>query len=261
MGKLSIQRMLTKSVRGLGNNSATILTCLGAAGVVATAVMSVKATPKALILIRSDSRKNHNGDPYAYSKAEAIKSCWKCYIPAAAIGLSTIALIFGANTLNRRKQASLMSAYALLDRSYRSYRSKVKDMYGSDADRAVEQAAAKDEYSSYCKKNAEKKLFYDECSKKYIDADEDIFWRAENCVNYLIHSEGAATLADYKRELGLEVSEADKKIGWNCGTLIEWYGVNWVVFNHEDAVMDDGLECCIIYPDLYPSDENMEDWL
>ena len=100
--------------RSLKKASPTILTCIGAAGVVATAVLAVKATPKADSLIKADSRRNHDGDPYAATKLEAVKSCWKCYIPAAATGVATIICIFGANTLNKKQQASLASAYALV---------------------------------------------------------------------------------------------------------------------------------------------------
>jgi len=41
--------------RSLKKASPTILTCIGAAGVVATAVLAVKATPKADSLIKADS--------------------------------------------------------------------------------------------------------------------------------------------------------------------------------------------------------------
>ena len=92
--------------RSLKKASPTILTCIGAAGVVATAALAVKATPKADSLIKADSRRNHDGDPYAATKLEAVKSCWKCYIPAAATGVATIICIFGANTLNTGAQES-----------------------------------------------------------------------------------------------------------------------------------------------------------
>ena len=44
-------RLVPKAERFLKKASPTILTCIGAAGVVATAVMAAKATPKALKLI------------------------------------------------------------------------------------------------------------------------------------------------------------------------------------------------------------------
>ena len=123
--------------RSLKKASPTILTCIGAAGVVATAVLAVKATPKADSLIKADSRRNHDGDPYAATKLEAVKSCWKCYIPAAATGVATIICIFGANTLNKKQQASLASAYALVNRSYSDYKHKLKELYGEDAHKKI----------------------------------------------------------------------------------------------------------------------------
>lgn len=117
-----------KVVRAMKKATPTILTCIGAIGVVATAVLTAKATPKALELVKVDSRKIHDGDPNAATKMEAVKSCWKCYIPAAITGAATITCIFGANILNRRQQAALTSAYALISRSYDDYKRKVKEV-------------------------------------------------------------------------------------------------------------------------------------
>lgn len=108
----SKQGLAKQAGNALKKASPTILTCLGAIGVVVTAVLAVKATPKAMEMVKADSRKNHDGDPNAATKVEVIKSCWKCYIPAVVTGTATITCIFGANVLNRRQQASLTSAYA-----------------------------------------------------------------------------------------------------------------------------------------------------
>ena len=133
--------------RSLKKASPTILTCIGAAGVVATAVLAVKETPKADSLIKADSRRNHDGDPYAATKLEAVKSCWKCYIPAAATGVATIICIFGANTLNKKQQASLASAYALVNRSYSDYKHKLKELYGEDAHKKIMESIAAEKSS------------------------------------------------------------------------------------------------------------------
>ena len=50
--------LIQKIGRTMKKASPTILSCIGAVGVVATAVMAVKATPKALELVKEDSRKN-----------------------------------------------------------------------------------------------------------------------------------------------------------------------------------------------------------
>lgn len=93
--KPKINQLINKSVVRLKRGSPTVLTCLGVAGVVATTVSAVMATPKAIEKIRKDSLINHDGDPCGYSKTEAIRSAWVYYIPSTVIGVSTITCIDG----------------------------------------------------------------------------------------------------------------------------------------------------------------------
>ena len=116
-----MEKLLHVSKRFIKRNASTILTCIGGAGVIATSVLAVKATPKALQMI--DNAKEEKGEDL--SKWEIVKTAGPAYIPAVLVGASSIACIFGANVLNQRQQASLMSAYALLDNSYKEYKAKV----------------------------------------------------------------------------------------------------------------------------------------
>lgn len=125
----------------LKRHSSTILTTIGAIGVVATAVIAVKDTPKALRIL--DEAEQEKGEELTVK--EKIVTAGPVYIPAIAVGVSTIACIFGANTLNKRNQAALMSAYALLDQSYKDYKRKVSDIYGKDADKKIIEEIAKEE--------------------------------------------------------------------------------------------------------------------
>ena len=116
----------TQIMKKLCDNSSTILTCVGAVGVAATATMAVKATPKAIALL--EEAREEKGEEL--TKLEVIDVTAPVYIPAAIAGFSTIACIFGANILNKRSQAALMSAYALLDNSYKEYMRKSEELYG-----------------------------------------------------------------------------------------------------------------------------------
>ena len=142
MKKPNLQRLAQRSKIYLRKASPTILSGLGAAGVIVTSVLAVRATPKALRKIRADSKTNHDGDPEAYNKLEAVKSAWACYIPAAISGTATIFCIFGANVLNKRQQAALTSAYALLNDSYNNYKDKLKELYGEEAHQKIVDAIA-----------------------------------------------------------------------------------------------------------------------
>lgn len=123
-------------------NSATILTCLGAAGVVGTALLTGKASIKANNLVKE--AKKVKGEDLTF--AEKIKVTAPVYIPPILLGATTITCIFGANILNKKTQASLAGAYALLDQSYKDYKNKVIEMYGDDVDRKIVESIAEDYY-------------------------------------------------------------------------------------------------------------------
>ena len=113
---------------------------LGATGVIATAVMAVKRTPKALTLL--ESAKEEKGEEL--TKLEKFKIASPVYIPAMITGTATIACIFGSNIISKNQQAALMSAYALLDNSYKEYKKKTEELYGEDAGRQIREEIAKD---------------------------------------------------------------------------------------------------------------------
>lgn len=143
----------------------TLLTCIGAIGVIATSVMAVKATPKATKLLEASEKEKGE----KLTKMEVVKIAAPAYIPAAVVGASTIACIFGANILTKHSQASLASAYALLDRSYKEYRNKVNALYGEKADDKVVTEVTNDYYEEYPERdetlideeNDDVKLFFD----------------------------------------------------------------------------------------------------
>lgn len=110
----AIQKMLHKSGLCIRKYSPVALSCVASVGVVVTAIAAAKATPRAVALVYADSRKKHDGDPYAYTKKEAFIAAWKCYIPAVAFGASTVACIMGANALNRRQQVPMRSSKILI---------------------------------------------------------------------------------------------------------------------------------------------------
>lgn len=221
--------------RSLKKASPTILTCIGAAGVVATAVLAVKATPKADSLIKADSRRNHDGDPYAATKLEAVKSCWKCYIPAAATGVATIICIFGANTLNKKQQASLASAYALVNRSYSDYKHKLKELYGEDAHKKIMESIAAEKSSmppitatggfsnsslEFEDANEEQRLFYDSFSKRYFQATISQVLQAEYHINRNMVLGAFVTLNDFYDFLGISHIEGGDVVGWLLSDIL-----------------------------------------
>lgn len=154
----------------LKRNASTILTCLGAAGVIATSITAVRATPKAELLLKE--AKEEKGENLTI--LEKIQTAGPAYIPSLLIGASTIACIFGANVLNTRQQATLMSAYGLLETSYKEYSKKVKELYGEEADNKVKEEVTKEHYTEIPETISEgKQLFFDFKTLNYFESTMD----------------------------------------------------------------------------------------
>lgn len=224
-------------------NASTILTCVGGIGVVATAVVAVKDTPKAMQII--EKKTEEKGEDL--TTIEKIKVAGPVYIPAVAIGVSTLACIFGANTLNKRTQASLMSAYALLDSSYKEYKNKVEEMYGEGASARVQGEVARDKYNSDdISIDDEKLLFYDYFSERYFESTMEEVMQAEYDINRELHTKDYAYLNEFYDLLGLDHIQSGWYLGWSMGASLSHYWKTWIDFRHEKVEMEDGMECYII---------------
>jgi hypothetical protein len=236
-------------------NATTILTCVGAAGVVATSVMAVKATPKAIKLL--EEAKEQKGSDL--TKLEKVKVAGPSYIPAGMMGAATIACIFSAQILNKRQQAALTSAYALLDQSYKEYKNKVDELYGEDAGEKVRAEIAKDAYKETdIEVHDGKQLFYDFFSGRYFESTlEHVQW-AEYEINRSVAVNGGASVNEFYDYLGLEELPEYDMLGWSDAQMYEMYWHTWIEFEHEKVIVDDedetqaGLECTIIHMPLEP---------
>ena len=245
-----MNKFLRRSQMFLKRNSSTILTCVGGAGVVVTAVMAVKATPKALVLL--EKAKEEKGSDL--TKLEVVKTAGPAYIPAVVAGVSTITCIFGANVLNKRKQAALTSAYILLDNSYKEYKKKVEELYGEAANIRVAEEIAKDNYvkQEVSVMDDNKILFYDDFSERYFEATMEDVIRAEYEINKKLAMFSGVYLNEFYQLLGIPGTDYGEYLGWSSGELYDTQWNTWLDFDHDKVVMDDGLECYIISTKFEP---------
>ena len=267
--------LLKRAGKAFKKATPTILTCISAAGVVVTVVLAVKATPKALKCIEKEKEVKNAENGENLTRMETIAACWRCYIPAAATGIATIGCIFGANALNRRQQASLVSAYALASRSFNSYKQKVKELYGEEAHKKVMASLAAEKSTKptisagslaqmtsvgFEDANEEERLFYDAISDRYFQATISQVLQAEYHLNRnFALSGGFITLNQFYEFLSVSKVRGGDEVGWMVSD-----GLYWVDFDHQKTVVDDGLngevECYIIDAPFPPvSEEEWED--
>ena len=229
--------------KALKKHAPTILTSIGGAGVVTTAVMAAKATPKAVLLL--EQAEAERGEKL--TKFEKVKVAGPVYIPTALMGATTLVCIFGANTLNQRKQAALTSAYGLVNSSYQEYKKKVEELYGKDANNEVTEEIAKDHYErSVVQVDDGKELFYDEFSKRYFVSTVADVQRAEYYINRDLSMREWATLNEFYIYLDLPPIQSGEELGWSTGMNFDYYWQTWIDFTHRKVTMPDGVECHMI---------------
>ena len=243
-------------------NASTILTCLGGAGVVLTTITAVKATPKALAVLEEAKKEKEE-----LTTVEKIKIAGPKYIPTILIGTGTVACIFGANIMNKRHQAALVSAYTLVDSSFKEYKQKLKELYGEETHNNVINAIAVEKadpdvvargsyFGTSCDLSTEEAcgdpvLFYEEYGNRYFESTIEQVISAEYHLNRNYALRGYTVLNELYEFLGLETTDYGSVLGWAPTDEGEY----WVEFNHRKVVLDDGLECYILEMPFEPSYE------
>lgn len=248
--------MLHKSKLYLKRNASTILTCVSAAGVVSTTYLAVKATPKAIkILEQAEQKKGER-----LTNSEVVVSVVPIYLPSIISGTVTIVSIFGANILNKRQQAALTSAYALLSNSYKEYKDKVAELYGDDIHDEIQTEIAKDNYKESDIKNDDTELFYDVFSKQYFESTLFKVQQAEYYINRDLVMRDYAYLNEFYEYLDIEPIDSGWKLGWSTGSCLAAYWQPWLDFNHTKFTMGDGTECIKItmFQEPFADFENYE---
>ena len=238
---MSVQQVLGKFNRKtelyLKRNGPTILTLVGVIGVITTTVSAVKSTTKALDILEK-VKEEKGGD---LTKLEIIKYAGPVYIPTIIFGTSTIACIFSANIRNKRKQAELISAYAVLENSYKEYKRKVIELYGEDSTNKIYKGIVSENIDEYDSEDPNEQLFFDMYSMRYFTTTKEKVSNAKYSINEHLNEYGFVPINFLYDLLGLPGIDYGDFIGWNDRNT------SFIFFEDEKVIVtDDGLECIVI---------------
>ena len=239
----------------LHRNSSTILTCIGAVGVVTTAISVAKATPK----VEQRLKKATYEKGEELTKLETVLVAAPVYIPSVVMGVATIACIFSANALNKKHQATITSAYAALSNYHKAYRDKLIELHGEEMDKEIQEAMAR-EYCDFHRIGLdtpdEKVTFYDEISGESITCYERELMDAEYHLNRNFVMRGYASLNEFYTFLGLPNTKEGDELGWTMSG-----GYSWIDFEHRLISRDDGGSKLYSIDMVFPPDADyMLDW-
>jgi hypothetical protein len=243
--------------QSLSSNSPTILSGLAVAGVVATAVLAVRATPKVVTDLEefeiakntwaeaAEKVEGSEPDLVPLTKVEIVQVSWKAYLPAMITGAATIACIIGSNQIGLRRNIALAGAYTLVDTAFREYKDEVLTQLGAAKERKVADAVLVKQMeknppvqdSQVVMIGGSDVLCYESLSGRYFRSTAEDLRRAENDLNAdLLNHSMYVDLNLWFDYLGLEHTDLGSILGWNVEKKLDTFFTSHISPNGEPCL-------------------------
>ena len=243
MKKPDLSKFIKDAQSLLTKHSPEILMGIGITGMLTTTILAVKATPKAIKLIEA---KKEIEEVDELTPIETVKTCWKCYIPAAATGVASMACLIGSSSVSVRRNAALATAYKISETAIAEYREKVIETIGEKKEQVVREKVSE----SRIEKNPVSKnevivtaagntLCYEYLSGRYFYSDIDKIKKIVNELNAKMLSDGYISLNEFYEELGLDQTGIGDQVGWNLYSC----GRELIKLHFSSHLSDDGRPC------------------
>ena len=254
MKGIDVSGLLNHGKLLLIKHSPEILTGIGVVGVITSAIMAVRATPKALTLVYEEVVDRTDCDmqidlqqlPTLLPPKDVIFLTWKCYIPSFVTGGLSVACIIGGQRVNLRRNVALSAAYSLSEAAFREYREKITDTFGEKKERSVRDEIAKDRLERQPVSSSEiiitekgNTLCFDCISGRYFKSDIEKIRQTVNQLNYRLEQEMFISLNEFYYELGLRPVKLGEDNGWNVNDGL-------IDINYSSNLAEDGTPCLVM---------------
>lgn len=268
---MKLKELWNKTLNFTNQNSPTILTGLGVAGVFATGLMAYKAGPKAHRILEEYHKDKELIDPNDKETKkivvkQAAKDLAPILLPPILMGVATSACIIGSNRISSKRIAVISAAYSFAEHRLKDYQEKMLEVIGDKKRDQVKDSIAKkhleqsdinentnfiitgdgdmpslDVYSNQKFRSSTEKIeqVINKLSARMI---EEISWGEDDVF---------IELNDLYLALGLESTPYSKDFGWIPEDL-----VNGRLPIYTSAVLKDGKPYITVeYDDLTPRKE------
>ena len=239
-----------QGVKNLGGvisrNSPAILTGLGCAGVLTTAILTGRATLRASEILKMEAP-NEQLPP-----TEIVKLTWKVFIPPVLVGASSIACIIGANTINTHRNAALAALYSLSETAFREYKEKTVEEIGRNKELKVRDSIAQDRVTTnpvgdrtiIFTGNGEV-LCYDALCDRYFKSSAEKIRQQVLELNEDLRNEMWLDLNDLYYAIGLPSTKLGSQVGFDIDK-------GYIQVDYTGTLTPEGQPCLSIDMTVYP---------
>lgn len=239
---------VTKQVKSVTKkNAPLILTTVGVTGMVASTVLAVNATPKALDII--NEAELEKGEEL--TRQEVIKVAWKPYMPAVGTAVFSIACIIGAHSIHAKRGAALAAAYKLSQSALHEFKNKTLEVVGEKKAKEIKDEISKEQVR---KKPANKTeviitekgehLCFEPISGRYFKSSVSKIKETVIEANMYMLNNEYISLNTFYSMLGLDHTKNGYDLGWTIskgkididfGSIIADDGTPTIAIQYDDA--------------------------
>lgn len=242
---MSFDRIMRKTGNFLNKNTPAILTGLSVAGVISAVGLAIKATPEAHREIQ-DARSELGED---LTPVDKVRLVWRHYVPTGAVVVLTVGTIIGAQSISHRRQAMIMSAYALTETSFREYQTKVRDELGEKKEDEIRDKIAQDHIMDVPMVNSQVIVTgngdvtcFDSLSGRYFTSSMETIRQSVNDINEQCLNQENASQNEFYDKIGLSGVKFGEDQGWRVDHLMKL---------HYTSELHDGKPVLVLeYPHL-----------
>lgn len=230
----------------LSRNSPAILTGLGCAGVLTTAILTGRATLQASEILKMEVPDEQ------LPATEIVKLTWKVFIPPVLVGASSIACIIGANTINTHRNAALAALYSLSETAFREYKEKVVEEIGRNKELKVRDNIAQDRVTTnpvgdrtiIFTGNGEV-LCYDALCDRYFKSSAEKIRQQVLELNEELRNDMWLDLNDLYYAIGLPSTKLGNQVGFDIDK-------GYIQVDYTGTLTPEGQPCLSIDMTVYP---------
>lgn len=229
-------------------NTIRLLTICSIAGTIGTAILSIKATQKAVRILNT-YEDEMDKEPSLKDKIELLLPI---YVPTILTVGSTIFCILSVNHISKKSQGSILAAYSLLETQFKEYKKSVKTIYGENSDDEIINNVLNDKIidsNLRCTDKNEVIFIEDLIQEPFISTIEQV-QRAEYELNRLFILRGYASVNDFLTFIGVDEKGLGDMFGWSFDIGVD-YGYEWIDFTHE-KIDYNGREAYLIHYTFEP---------
>ena len=234
---MPLSDLLEKGKMFWSNNDTGILTGVGVVGTVSTAILTGRATIKAVRIIDAETAKlkekfpDDAADPRMnreLSTQDKVKLVWPQYVPPVGVGAVTVTSIIMANRIAGKQAAALAAAYSLSEKAFTEYKEKVVEKIGQNKETDIHDDIVKDKMKKYPVNTREiilagtgEVLCFDIMSGRYFQSSVEEIKKAENNTNFEIVHHMYASLSSFYDRIGLPATGFSDMLGFNVDNRCE----------------------------------------